>query len=114
MNLLVGNLRYDTTEHELTELFGTCGEVLSVTLPVDPTTGRIRGTAVVEMGTAAEAGDAVKQLHHAVLHGRRMRVRLAEEHELADVAQKLLVQGVVGGHPRSPDLPHRPERSPGR
>lgn len=114
MKLLVGNLRYDTTEHELINLFGTCGDVISVTLPVDPTTDHIKGTAVVEMATAAEAEDAIRQLHHAVLHGRRMRVRLSEEQELAEAAQKLLVQGVAGGHPRTPDLPHRPERSPGR
>jgi len=114
MKLLVGNLRYDTSEHELITLFGACGDVISVALPVDPTTDHIKGNAVVEMGTAAEAEEAMRQLHHAVLHGRRMRVRLAEEHELAEAAQKLPVRGVAGGNPRSPELAHRPERSPGR
>lgn len=114
MKLHVGNLRYDTTEEDLRELFGTCGEVASVAMPVDSITGKIKGTAIVEMSTAAEADDAIERLHHASLHGQRIRVRLAEDHELAEVAQKLLVRGPEGGHPHGSDRPHRPERSPGR
>lgn len=114
MKVIVRDLPYDVREEELRNLFGTAGEVVSVSLPVDHITGQMKGMAIVEMASAAEAEDAVRHLHHQPLHGRRMRVRLAEEHELAETAQPLLVEEEHASRPHPEARPHRPERSPGR
>jgi RNA recognition motif-containing protein len=114
MKLLIADIPHDTTARDLAELFGTKGEVISVTLPVDHVTGLLKGTAIVEMATRAEAEDAVKHLHHRSLRGRRLRVRLAEAHEFAEVSQPLLIEEEHPAKPYPAQLPHRPERSPGR
>jgi RNA recognition motif-containing protein len=114
MKLLIADIAHDTTAKDLADLFGTRGEVISVTLPVDHVTGLLKGTAIVEMATLAEAEDAVKHLHHRQLRGRRLRVRLAEEHEFAELAQPLLIEEEHPTRAHPADLPHRPERSPGR
>jgi RNA recognition motif-containing protein len=114
MKVIVGDLPYDATEQELRELFETQGEVVSVTLPVDHVTGRLKGTAIVEMATRAGAQDAVDHLRRQRFHGRRLRVRLAMGRELADAAEEQMVEEQQPPRPHKTTLPHRPERSPGR
>lgn len=114
MKIIVRDLSYDVREEELRALFGTVGEVISVHLPVDHITGRMKGTAGIEMASRAEAEDAVRLLHHKSLHGRPMRVHLEEEALLAEAEKPF---PVTEEHPAPPHLepkPHRPERSPGR
>ena len=48
-NLYVGNLSFETTDSDLTELFAQHGEVQSVNIITDRETGRPRGFAFVEM-----------------------------------------------------------------
>lgn len=56
--LFVGNLPYNTTNEDLTELFGQYGEVLSAAVIMDRATGRSKGFGFVEMTNDADA-DAV-------------------------------------------------------
>lgn len=114
MKVIVRDLSYDVNEKELRKLFGTVGEVVSVNLPVDHTTGRIEGTATIEMNSRAEAEDAVRHLHHKLLHGMPMRIHLEEEPLLAESAEPLLVEEGRRAVPHLEPKPHRPERSPGR
>jgi RNA recognition motif-containing protein len=113
MKLFVADLPYDATEEDLRKIFGDYGEVLSVNLPADHVTGTLKGTALVEMATLAEAEQAAERLRRATLHGRRLRVRLALEHELAEMGQPLLA-GEPLPPPHERRQPYRPERSPGR
>jgi cold-inducible RNA-binding protein len=72
--LYVGNLSYGTTEADLSELFGTVGEVVSVNLITDRMSGRSKGFAFVEMAENAAAQEAVSQLNGRDLDGRSIKV----------------------------------------
>jgi len=72
--LYVGNLSYTTTSTDLSELFGTIGEVLSVNLITDRMTGRSKGFAFVEMAEHATALEAINQLNGREVDGRAIKV----------------------------------------
>jgi cold-inducible RNA-binding protein len=78
--LFVGNLAFDTTESSLTTAFANEGrKVVSVSIVADRDTGRSRGFAFVEMGSAGEAEAAIKALDGAQVNGRALRVSEAQE-----------------------------------
>lgn len=72
--LYVGNLDYATTAAALSELFGAIGEVLSVNLITDRSTGRSKGFAFVEMADSAAATEAINQLDGRNVDGRAIKV----------------------------------------
>jgi cold-inducible RNA-binding protein len=72
--LYVGNLSYATTEATLSELFGAIGEVISVNLITDRTTGRSKGFAFVEMTEHAAALKAINQLNGQEVDERSIKV----------------------------------------
>ena len=63
--LYVGNLPYETTETDLQSLFEKAGQVASVNVMRDRTTGQARGFAFVEMSSPADANAAITQLEAA-------------------------------------------------
>jgi RNA recognition motif-containing protein len=75
--LYVGNLPYETGEHDLQELFGRAGTVENVKVMRDMATGRARGFAFVEMSTDAEAERAIAELNEYQLGGRGLTVNEA-------------------------------------
>jgi RNA recognition motif-containing protein len=77
--LYVGNLSYGTTELELRELFAQVGTVADAKVVMDRETGRPRGFAFVEMGTAEEALKAIEQFNGRELDGRALNVNEAQE-----------------------------------
>ena len=72
--LYVGNLSYETTESSLSELFGAVGEVASVSLITDRSSGRSKGFAFVEMAEDSAAQEAIAQLNSKELDGREINV----------------------------------------
>ena len=72
--LYVGNLSYATTEGNLSELFGAVGEVVSVSLITDRSSGRSKGFAFVEMAEDSAAQEAIAQLNSKELDGREIKV----------------------------------------
>ena len=72
--LYVGNLSYDVTETDLTELFGGIGQVRHAEVVVNRATQRSKGFAFVEMLTIDEAKRAVAELHDKEYMGRKMLV----------------------------------------
>jgi RNA recognition motif-containing protein len=72
--LYVGNLSYETTEGNLSELFGTMGEVTSVNLITDRMSGRSKGFAFIEMTEDSTAQEAIAQLSGKELNGREIKV----------------------------------------
>jgi RNA recognition motif-containing protein len=108
--LLVQHIPYDTTPEDMRALFETQGDVVSVDVPRDHITGQLKGYAVVEMASAAEAEDAVAHLNHYEVAGHRLRVKFAEGSELADAALEVEIEAPAP-HEHQPELPaHRPER----
>ena len=75
--LYVGNLPYSATEEQLTDLFGRAGQVASVRVMRDMTTGRARGFAFVEMGSDEAAQKAIDELHDFQMDGRPLVVNEA-------------------------------------
>ena len=72
--IYVGNLSYETTDAKLNELFGTVGQVASVTMITEPGTGRSKGFAFVEMADDAQADAAITQLNEQEVDGRKLKV----------------------------------------
>ena len=76
MRIFVGNLSYQTTESDLTDLFSQAGEVESATIVTDRDTGRSRGFAFIEMDKDA-AAKAIQQFNGHELNGRAINVNEA-------------------------------------
>jgi RNA recognition motif-containing protein len=76
--LYVGNLPYETTESDLQDLFGAAGQVSTVNIVRDRSTGQARGFAFVEMSDAAGAQRAIAELNQRDLGGRSLTVNEAK------------------------------------
>jgi len=76
MRIFVGNLSYQTTEDQLTDLFSEAGQVESATIVTDRDTGRSRGFAFIEMEPAAAAA-AIEKFNGVELNGRTINVNEA-------------------------------------
>ena len=73
--LYVGNLTFETTESDLTELFGRLGSVETVRIITDRDTGRSKGFGFVEM---QEGGDkAIAEMNGKDFKGRALTVNEA-------------------------------------
>ncbi len=79
--LYVGNLSYQTQEHDLRELFAGHGEVVSCNVISDRDTGRSRGFGFVEMASQEEARSAESALNGYDLDGRQLKVNEAKPRE---------------------------------
>lgn len=76
--LYVGNLSFRTTSDELRDAFAAVGTVESASVIEDRDTGRSRGFAFVEMGTAEEAAAAIEQFNGKDFGGRNLTVNEAK------------------------------------
>jgi RNA recognition motif-containing protein len=76
--LYVGNLPYETTESDLQALFEASGQVASINIVRDRTTGQARGFAFVEMSDASAAQQAIKDLDRHAYGGRNLTVNEAK------------------------------------
>ena len=74
--IFVGNLSYQTTEDQLSDLFSEVGEVQSATIVTDRDTGRSRGFAFIEMEREA-ATKAIERFNGVELNGRNINVNEA-------------------------------------
>lgn len=81
MSIYVGNLSYEVTVADLTDVFATYGSVKRVQLPTDRETGRMRGFGFVEMGADAEETAAIEALDGAEWMGRDLKVNKAKPRE---------------------------------
>jgi len=78
MNLYVGNLPFDISETDLTDLFGQHGSVGKTSIIMDKMTGRSRGFGFVEMPNDGEAAAAITALHGKDYNGRALTVNEAK------------------------------------
>ena len=76
MRIFVGNLSYQTTEEQLSDLFSEAGAVESATIVTDRDTGRSRGFAFIEMDKDAAAA-AIEKFNGVELNGRTINVNEA-------------------------------------
>jgi RNA recognition motif-containing protein len=76
--LFVGNLSWKATEDSLKPVFEAFGKVVSIKIITDHT-GRSKGFGFVEMETAEDAENAIKNLNEKPHLDRNIRVSLAQE-----------------------------------
>lgn len=81
MSIYVGNLSYQVTEEDVTEVFSEYGKVTRVQLPTDRETGRMRGFGFVEMSSDEEEQAAIDALDGAEWMGRDLKVNKAKPRE---------------------------------
>lgn len=81
MTVYVGNLSYEVTEADLSDVFAEYGSVKKVQIPIDRTTGRVRGFAFVEMDTEDEEATAIENLDGAEWMTRTLKVNKARPRE---------------------------------
>ena len=79
--LYVGNLSYNTTEEELSELFADSGEVTSCRIIRDRDSGRSKGFGFIEMSSPEMAQSALDGLNGTDFHDRPLRISFARERE---------------------------------
>jgi RNA recognition motif-containing protein len=77
MSIYVGNLNYEVSPEDLSEVFSEYGKVKRVHLPTDRETGRKRGFGFVEMETETEEDKAIETLDGAEWMGREIKVNKA-------------------------------------
>ena len=81
MRLYVGNLSFNTEEQQIEQLFASIGEVASVRLIRDRTTGQSRGFGFVEMASTELGQAACTALDQHEFEGRRLKVNEAKPPE---------------------------------
>jgi RNA recognition motif-containing protein len=81
VKLYVGNLPYDTTEEDLRTLFAQAGTVASVAVIRDRDTGRSKGFGFVEMGSQADAQNAITKFNSYRMGDRTLTVNPARPRE---------------------------------
>lgn len=81
MKIYVGNLSFETTESDLSAVFGEHGQVEEATIIMDRDTGRSRGFGFVAMRNDGAARDAIKAMDGADVGGRQLKVNEAKPRE---------------------------------
>ena len=76
--LYVGNLPYQTTESDLQAMFEAAGQVSSINIVRDRSTGQPRGFAFVEMSDVEGARRAITELDKREVDGRSLTVNEAK------------------------------------
>ena len=79
--LYVGNLAYTLSNNDLEELFSQVGQVQSATVIMDKFSGQSKGFGFVEMTTAEEVANAIRQFNDSELKGRNIKVNEARPRE---------------------------------
>jgi len=76
--LYVGNLPFNVTSQELTDLFSQAGEVVSANIITDRFSGQSRGFGFVEMSSDDGAQAAIGQFNDYQMKGRGLKVNEAK------------------------------------
>jgi RNA recognition motif-containing protein len=81
VTIYVGNLSYQATKEDVSDVFTEYGTVKRVQLPTDRETGRMRGFAFVDMEDDAQEDAAIQALDEAEWMGRALKVNKAKPRE---------------------------------
>jgi RNA recognition motif-containing protein len=81
MKLYVGNLSFNTSNQDLSDLFAQIGTVETATVVEDRDTGRSRGFGFVEMASREEGENAIEELNGKEFAGRELKVNEAKPRE---------------------------------
>ena len=88
-DVYVGNLAFNTTEEQLSEVFSEFGRVVRVRMATDPETMNPRGFGFVEYQDPQAALSALRNMNDFELNGRKIRVNFSNASHLEPLAGKL-------------------------
>jgi len=97
-SVFVGNIPYDASEEQLTEIFSEVGPVVSFRLLFDRATGKPRGYGFCEYRDVETARSAKRNLNGREMNGRQLRVDEADKSN--------------SGGSMPPNNPHQPMGAP--
>jgi len=72
--LYIGNLSYEVTSEQLTELFSKAGKITDTMVITDKNTGRSKGFGFIEFASEEEAQGAIEMFHEQEFEGRKLIV----------------------------------------
>jgi len=78
MNIYAGNLDHSVTEDDLKDAFSEFGDVSSVNIITDRSSGQSKGFGFVEMPNDSEADKAMNALNGSQLKDREIKVSQAK------------------------------------
>lgn len=81
MKIYVGNLSFNTTNQDLSDVFAEVGTVTSANVIEDRETGRSRGFGFVEMASKEDGEKAIAELNGKEVDGRQLKVNEAKPQE---------------------------------
>jgi len=94
MNIYIAKFDLQMKNEELKNLFTPYGEVQSALVEMDAFTNLSRGFGYVEMPDEKQAQAAIAGLHHSVLNGNEILVKVAEPKEIKRGSYKVGDGGV--------------------
>jgi cold-inducible RNA-binding protein len=99
MKIFVGNLSFNTTENDLTDLFTPFGAVESASIITDRDTGRSKGFGFVAMSDE-DAAKAISALSGKELDGRNLTINEARPMVKREFSDRSRGGGGGGGRGR--------------
>jgi RNA recognition motif-containing protein len=79
--IYVGNLSFQTTEADISDMFGKLGQVESVQIITDRDTGRSKGFGFVQMTDDSAAEKVIAEFNGKEVNGRKLTVNEARPME---------------------------------
>jgi RNA recognition motif-containing protein len=79
--IYVGNLSFQTTEADLSDMFSKLGHIESVQIITDRDTGRSKGFGFVQVSDDAAAEKAIAEFNGKEVNGRKLTVNEARPME---------------------------------
>ncbi len=86
--IYVGNISFQTTEADLSDMFGQIGQVESVQIITDRETGLPKGFGFVQMADDDAAEKAIAQLNGKEVGGRNLTVNEARPMQKRDFGER--------------------------
>jgi len=77
--LYVKNLSFNTEVFDLKRLFSEFGEILSIDIPKNRSTGRSNGFALVEMKNQRGAENVIDNLNETIFKKSKIKITIAED-----------------------------------
>ena len=97
MKIFVGNLSGETSGDDLRQAFESFGQVTSVTVITDGTTGKSREFGFVRMPSASEATNAIRKMNGWNLQGRKIDVQRARTKRKPHASRRRRIDSGNGG-----------------
>ncbi len=106
--LYVGNLDFQTTSGDLTELFAGAGEVVSAQVITDRESQRSKGFAFIEMANEEEALKAIALYNGHLLNERALLVSEARPRQDRPSGGNFGRGSASAGRPKFREIKHKP------